>query len=239
VVKTLAVTVTAVFALATQGSAAPAESGKSCSHFHLVEKTDIIGRAPPAPDGPPVTDLCIPHGYLLPPGSFLPLSFFKPWLGVEAAVEGLNITAKWPSMESVWDKPLPSRKEYDPVTHGNLLDIWFALSTSYPGVDFRFDVAKRFFNATQSAAPQFGLQHLVPDPSTPLPKAQLYFKPEQIHTSYITCMLPSYAPSPGCEEEFEYHGYLVKVSYSVVFFPIWQDIEEKVERLIISFAEQK
>ena len=44
---------------------------------------------------------------------------------------------------------------------------------------------------------------------------------------------------PGCAEEFEYHGYLIKVSYSSVFLPIWQDIEEKVKQLISGFAEQK
>ena len=105
-----AVAVVAVFALAIRGSAAPAESGRTCNHFHLIERTDIIGRAPPPPDGPPPTDLCIPHGYLLPPGSFLPPSYFKPWLGLEDTVEGLNIIAKWPAMKSVWDKPLPSKK---------------------------------------------------------------------------------------------------------------------------------
>jgi hypothetical protein len=225
--------------LAGRSNAAPAEKQKACSHFHLVELTDIIGRAPPAPDGPPALDLCVPHGYLLPPGSFLPLDYFKPWLGVEDAVDGLNITAKWPSMESVWDKPLPSRKDYDPSTHGNLLDIMLALSTSYKSVDYQFNAEKRLLNAIQPAAPQFGLEHLVPDPSTRWPKAELYFKPERVHTSYVSCKVPSYAPYPGCKETFEYHGYLIEVSYSIVFLPLWQDIEEKVKLLITSFAEQK
>ncbi len=229
----------AAFSLASSGPAA-AGNPASCRHFHFIERTDIGTRAQLPPGGtPPPQDLCIPHGYLVPPLAPLPRIYFKEWDGLADTTTDLAITAKWPSMESVWDKPRPDRKEYDPVTHGNLLNIWFAMSTSYPSVDFRFNVEKRLLNATRPGAPQFGLRHLVPDPSTPRPEGELYFTPDQVHSSFIVCDTPLVARSPGCKETFEYLGYLITVQYSVVYFPMWEEIQEKTKLLISRFLPEE
>jgi hypothetical protein len=214
------------FWVIAQTTVATAEDPANCHRFQLIERTDIVGRAAPSPDSVPTRNICVPPGY------------FRPWQGRREAITDLSITAKWPSMESIWDKPLPG-KNYDPVTHGNFLNIWFGFSTSYPSVDYRFHATRRILKADLPGSPEFGLQHLVPDPTNPRPEAELYFKPENVHSSYIACTVPSYAPSPGCNEEFEFHGYLISVHYSHVFLPDWQDVQKKVERLILSFENDK
>jgi hypothetical protein len=211
-------------ALVAQTSASTAGDPPACHHFRLIERTDIIGRAAPSPDSVPTRDICVPPGY------------FRPWQGRREKITDLAITAKLPSMEGIWDKPLPG-KEYDPVTHGNLLIIWFALSTSFTSVDFRFHADKQLFKDNQPSVPQFGLEHLIPDQTNTRPESEIYFKPEEIHSMFIECKLPSYARFPGCTETFEFQGYLVHVQYSHVFLPNWVEIQEKVKHLILSFEE--
>jgi hypothetical protein len=211
------------FAPVPPAIAATPEDLTTCQHFKLIARTDIAHQGVASPDNKPPQDICIPRGYFRTAGP---------------TITDLAITAKWPSMESIWDKPLPGRT-YDPETHGNLLNIWFARATSFTSVDYRFHAIKRLIKADLPGVPQFGLQHLIPDPTNPRPVAELYFLPEQTHTAYIECTVPSYAPFPGCEETFDFQGYLISVHYSYVFLPKWKEIEENVGRLILSFEIRK
>lgn len=183
--KPFVLTLSMLLALIAQTSAAAADDRASCHHFRLIERTDIIGRAAPSSESVSARDICVPSGY------------FMPWIGRRKYTIDLAIDAKWPSMEGIWDKPLPG-KEYDPVTHGNLLNIWFALSASFTSVDFRFHAEKKLSNDNQPSVPQYGLEHLVPDQTNTRPQSELYFKPEEIHSMFIECKLPSYARYPGC-----------------------------------------
>ena len=208
-----------------------------CQHFHLTDQTAIIPRAKPSSNAVPPQGICVPTGYLITP--FAPLSNFKK-LPNEHDITGLAISAKYPTMETIWEHPTP-RKQYDPLTHGNRVGIWFGMETGWTSVDFRFHVAERLDNASLPAPPQFGLEHRVPDPSDRAwkPKAELYFKREEPHTMFIRCGVAPDPPSPGCTEEFTFNGYLIRTSYSVVYLPIWEEMQKKTEQLIKSFYEVK
>ena len=182
--------------------------------------------APSSSDSVPVQEICVPSGY------------FQPWQGRRETITDLAITAKWPKMDSIWDKPLPG-KYYDPVTHGDLLIIWFGLARSFPSIEFRFHVSARLLKIDQPGSPEYGLQHLVANATNHRPEAEFYFESTDIHSNYIECALPSYVKYPGCKAEFEYRGYLISVDYSHTLFPDWKQIQTQVEKLISSFEMNK
>jgi len=234
-----------LFGLLASFRPAPAwtwDDSAPCLHVHLTDQTPIIDPAKPSPDAVPAQDICVPRGYLvslfpnLPP----PLNSLEKPQNSDNMTD-LAIIAKYPTMEAIGEHPI-SREEYDPVSHGNLVNIWFGMATGWKSVDFRFHVEERFFKTTQPAPPQFGLERLVTDPSMStqtILRAELYFKPEQPHTSFILCDFSSYARYSSCKETFESHGYIITTNYSVVYLPIWEEMQKKTEQLVLSFSKHE